>query len=248
MVRTVGEQVHCPSQNPRGSVLRIVKGFAGIVSDAGSDIFTASPTRRRRRRQNIADPFYSPLGRLIAQHDKHRVTDCSSKDSRMRDILATSVSFGAIRSSSLAIVVVLCSFMPTGASAEEAVRIESAYSFPDTLAHLRSTLESKSFRIFATIDHRAAAQSAGLDMPPTTVLVYGSPQGGTPLMLSAPDFALELPLRVLVREDRQGKVYVTYNPSTTLEERHGLPPGMAEKLAPAEKLIAAAVTASSGER
>lgn len=144
----------------------------------------------------------------------------------------------------LAMVMVLSSFMADAASTEGTVRLESAYSFSDTLARLRSTLESAGLRIFATIDHRAAAQSVGLEMPPTTVLVYGNPTGGTPLMIAAPDFALELPLRVLVREGEQGKVYVTYNSSTTLEGEHGLPAGMAEKLAPAEKLIASAIAAS----
>ncbi len=97
------------------------------------------------------------------------------------------------------------------------------------------------------IDHRAAARSVGLRLPPTTVLVYGNPKGGTPLMLAAPDFALELPLRVLVREDQQGRVYVTYNPSTKLEGKHGLPGGMAERLASAETVIADALAAPTGQ-
>jgi uncharacterized protein (DUF302 family) len=127
------------------------------------------------------------------------------------------------------------------------VRLESAYSFSDTLARVRSALESKGLRIFATIDHRSAAQSVGLEMPPTTVLVYGNPTGGTPLMIAAPDFALELPLRVLIREDEHGKVYVIYNSSATLEGKHGLPVGMTEKLAPPEKVIAAAIASPSAE-
>jgi len=135
----------------------------------------------------------------------------------------------------------------SGASAEDTVRLESAYSFLDTLARLRSALQGKGFTIFATIDHRAGALSVGLDMPPTTVLIYGNPKGGTPLMLAAPDFALELPLRVLVREGGDGKTYVTFNPSTTLEGKHGLPAGMAEKLAPAEKVIAGAAGAPVGD-
>jgi uncharacterized protein (DUF302 family) len=140
----------------------------------------------------------------------------------------------------------MSSFSVSGASAEEAVRLESSYSFSDTLARLRSTLESKGFTIFATIDHRAWAQSVGLDMPPTTVLIYGNPRGGTPLMLAEPDFAIELPLRVLVREGEQGKTYVTFNPSATLEGKYGLPAGMVGKLAPAEKLIAGAIAAPVG--
>jgi uncharacterized protein (DUF302 family) len=86
-------------------------------------------------------------------------------------------------------------------SGEAVVKLESTDSFTDTLTRLQSTLERNGFRIFAIIDHQAAARSVGLDMPATTVLVYGNPKGGTPLMLAAPDFALELPLRVLVRED-----------------------------------------------
>ena len=127
------------------------------------------------------------------------------------------------------------------------MRIESTYSFADTLVRLRSALEGKGLRIFAVIDHRAAAESVGLTMPPTIVLIYGNPKGGTPLMLSAPDFALELPLRVLVREGPEGKAYVTYNESTTLDGKHNLPAGMAEKLALAEALIADAIAAPAGK-
>jgi uncharacterized protein (DUF302 family) len=134
-----------------------------------------------------------------------------------------------------------------GASAEDTVRLESPYSFADTLTGLQSTLEGKGFRIFATIDHRAAARSVGLGLPPMTVVVYGNPKGGTPLMLAAPDFALELPLRVLVREDQQGRVYVAYNASTTLEGKHGLPGGMAQQLASAEAVIAGALAVPPGQ-
>jgi uncharacterized protein (DUF302 family) len=127
---------------------------------------------------------------------------------------------------------------------EETMKLESSYSFFDTLGRLREALEVKGFRIFATIDHRAAAQSVGLDMPPTVVLIYGGPKGGTPLMLAAPDFALELPLRLLVREGEHGKVYVTYDPSGNLEGKLGLPTGMAAKLAPAEQIVTNAVVAA----
>jgi len=102
---------------------------------------------------------------------------------------------------------------------------------------VRSALEARSFRIFAIIDHRAAAQSVGLDMPQATVLIYGDPRAWTPMMVAAPDFALELPLRLLVREDEHGKTYVTYNSSADLEGKHGLPKGMAEKFAGVERII-----------
>ncbi|CAM3794920.1 DUF302 domain-containing protein [Bordetella flabilis] len=150
------------------------------------------------------------------------------------------VQEGVVRwiSQLLAIALTLGGLLVTEAAvAEQAMRVQSAYSFPETLSRLRTALEGKGLTIFTTIDHRAAAQSVGLDMPPTTVLIYGNPRGGTPLMVAAPDFALELPLRVLVREDGDGKTYVTLNPSKDLEGKHGLPAGMTEKLAPAEKIV-----------
>lgn len=121
------------------------------------------------------------------------------------------------------------------------VRLRSPLGVVDTLARLRAALEGRGFRIFAEIDHRAAAAEVGLEMPPTTVLLYGNPRGGTPLMLAAPDFALELPLRVLVRQDADGMTRVTLNPASALEGRHGLPGGMAARLAPAEQVIAGAI-------
>ena len=127
----------------------------------------------------------------------------------------------------------------------EVTRLESAYTFANTVQKLRSVLEAKGFTIFAVIDQREAAKSVGLDMPPTTLLIYGNPRGGTPLMLAAPDFGIELPLKVLVREDTRGKVVVAYTPATSLEGRHSLPAALATKLAGAEPLIAAAVGAKS---
>lgn len=125
--------------------------------------------------------------------------------------------------------------------------LQSAYSFAETLARLRAAFADKGMRIFAEIDHRAAAESVGLEMPPTTVIIYGNPKGGTLLMIAAPDFALELPLRVLVREEN-GKTMVTFNPASSLEGKHGLPAGMASQLAPVEALIANTVgkTAPAG--
>lgn len=92
------------------------------------------------------------------------------------------------------------------------------------------------------MNHRAAAQSVGLDK--TTVLIYGNPNGTT-LLMATSDFALELSLCVLVREDDRGQAFVTLNPMTNEESKNGLPAGMAEKLAPAQKLITAEVMAPS---
>jgi uncharacterized protein (DUF302 family) len=122
-------------------------------------------------------------------------------------------------------------------------RLRSRYLFQETVDKLRAALEAKGFTVFSVIDQRQAAKLVGLDMPPTTLLIYGNPKGGTPLMLAAPDFALELPLKVLVREDPDKKVLVVFTPATALDGRHGLPLGLAAKLGGAEPLIATAVGA-----
>ncbi|HEX8785933.1 MAG TPA: DUF302 domain-containing protein [Telluria sp.] len=127
------------------------------------------------------------------------------------------------------------------------MKLASPYSFDDTLTRLRTTLTSHAMTIFATIDHQAGAQAAGLSMRPATVVIYGNPKGGTPLMQAAPDFALELPLKVLVREDEQGKTCLVYEPASSLEGRHGLPAGMTERLAAAQKLLAAVVDTTAGD-
>jgi uncharacterized protein (DUF302 family) len=128
-----------------------------------------------------------------------------------------------------------------------ATHVESAFPFADTLQKLRAALEVGGFTIFAIIDQREAARSVGLEMPPTTLIIYGNPKGGTPLMLAAPDFGIELPLKVLIREGTGGKALVVYNPATTLEGRHGLPAGLAAKLGTAEPLVASAVRAHAAE-
>lgn len=124
-------------------------------------------------------------------------------------------------------------------------KLQSAHPFQETVERLRSALEAKGFTIFSEIDQQRAARQAGLDMPPTTLLIYGNPKGGTALMIAAPDFALELPLKVLVREEDGKDVRVLYTPSSQLEGKFGLPAGMAAKLAGAEPVIAAALGAKS---
>lgn len=152
----------------------------------------------------------------------------------------------ALRASLLFLVV-------TGASTAAAqeikiMKLASPYPFNDTLTRLRKTLTDKGMTIFATIDHQAAARAAGLTMQPATVVIFGNPTGGTPLMQAAPDFALELPLKALVREDEHGKTWLVYEPVSSLEGRHGLPAGMTERLAPVEKLLATVVQTPAGHQ
>ncbi len=120
--------------------------------------------------------------------------------------------------------------------------VTSAYGFADTVAKIRQAVESKGMTVFAVIDHQAAAQQAGLQMQPATVLVFGNPKAGTPLMAKDPMFALQLPLKVLVTET-DGKVQVAYVPAAKLIAGSQIAPADVENtLAKAEGLIRATVS------
>lgn len=126
-------------------------------------------------------------------------------------------------------------------SQTDLVEHASRANFADTLERLTRSIESAGMRIFCRIDHAAAAAEVGLSMPPTTVLIYGSPKGGTPVMLATPSAALDLPLRVLVREEAGGRVMVAFNPITLTLGRLGVPPSVAHRLEPAQRLLLDAV-------
>ncbi len=121
------------------------------------------------------------------------------------------------------------------------VRVASHYHFEETMRRLQSAFAEKGLKVFAVIDHSGEAERAGLRMPPTKVIVFGSPKLGTPLMLAAPGLAIDLPLKALVAQEAEGKVSVTYNDPEYLRERHRFPPELVKNLAGAGALIAKAV-------
>lgn len=117
------------------------------------------------------------------------------------------------------------------------IRIPSRHSMKETLQLLESAFASHGLQVFARIDHGDEAEKVGLKMPPTQVLIFGSPKAGTPLMIAAPSLAIDLPLKALVAEDDQGRVWVTYNGAKYLKERHGVPPDLIKNIAGAGTLI-----------
>jgi uncharacterized protein (DUF302 family) len=121
------------------------------------------------------------------------------------------------------------------------VRIDSRYSVEETVRRLQAAIEDKGLHVFAVIDHSGEAEKVGLKMPPTKVLIFGSPKGGTPLMVVAPSLAIDLPLKALVAKDGDGKVSVKYNSAEYLQERHGVPSDLMKNLAGAAAVIAKAV-------
>jgi uncharacterized protein (DUF302 family) len=123
---------------------------------------------------------------------------------------------------------------------EGIVTIPSHHSVSETVDKLEAILKSKGVTLFALIDHSGEAEKVGMKMPPTKLLIFGNPKGGTPLMLAAPSVAIDLPLKILVAEDSQGNVWISYNSAEYLKERHGLPQDLLPNIAVAQTLAAAA--------
>jgi uncharacterized protein (DUF302 family)/uncharacterized membrane protein YidH (DUF202 family) len=116
----------------------------------------------------------------------------------------------------------------------------SNHSVDQTVEKLRNVLQSKGVTLFGLVDHSGEAEKAGMKMRPTKLLIFGSPKAGTPLMLAAPSVAIDLPLKILVSEDEQGKVWVSYNSPDYLRERHRLPQELLQNIVVVEALAAKA--------
>jgi uncharacterized protein (DUF302 family) len=110
----------------------------------------------------------------------------------------------------------------TALAADGLVTKSSKHSVAITMDRIESVAKEKGMIIFARIDHGAGAEKVGLKMPAAQVMIFGNPKGGTPLMLASPSTALDLPLRVAVWEDAQGKVWVGYNSVSFVKERHSI--------------------------
>lgn len=121
------------------------------------------------------------------------------------------------------------------------IDIPSNHSVDQTVDALTRILIAKGVTLFALIDHSGEAQKVGMAMPATKLLIFGSPRAGTPIMLAAPSSALDLPLKILVREDAGGKVWVSYNSPSYLQQRHGIPQDLLPNIAVIEGLAASAV-------
>ena len=118
------------------------------------------------------------------------------------------------------------------------VNVPSNHPVDETVQRVKSILQSKGITLFALVDHSGEAEKVGLEMPPTKLLIFGSPKAGTPLMLAAPSIAIDLPLKILVWQDGQGKVWLSYNSPEYLKERHGVPAELLPNIAVVETLAA----------
>jgi uncharacterized protein (DUF302 family) len=117
------------------------------------------------------------------------------------------------------------------------IEIPSKHSVDETVERLKGTLRDKGINLFALIDHSGEAEKSGLKMPPTKLLIFGNPKGGTPVMLAAPSIAIDLPLKVLVWQDSHGKTWLSYNSPEYLKKRHGVPDDLVRNIAVVGALV-----------
>lgn len=109
--------------------------------------------------------------------------------------------------------------------------ILSSHGVDETVAKLENILQSKGVKVFALVDHSGEAEKAGMKMPATKLLIFGNPKAGTPLMLASPAIAIDLPLKILVAEDHDGKTRISWNRAEWLQSRHDLPAELIKNIA-----------------
>jgi uncharacterized protein (DUF302 family) len=122
------------------------------------------------------------------------------------------------------------------------VHLRSPYSVPETLKRLESALQAKNLTVFARIDHSGEAEKAGLSMRPTQLIIFGSPRGGTPLMVASPTLAIDLPLKALAWQDADGTVWLSYNSPEYLRQRHNVPSDLIVNIAGIGAMLENALT------
>jgi uncharacterized protein (DUF302 family) len=111
------------------------------------------------------------------------------------------------------------------------IHLSSPRSVSETLARLETIVQGKGLTILARIDHSGDAAKAGLKMQPTKLLIFGNAKAGTPLMIASPGVAIDLPLKALVWQDEDGKVWLSYNSPNYLKERHAIPDNLLQNIA-----------------
>lgn len=114
-------------------------------------------------------------------------------------------------------------FSTLAIAAEGMVSFKSPYGAEKTMDRLEAVVQERDLKVFARIDHAAGARSVGKSLPPTEVLIFGNPQGGTPFMECAQSVGIDLPLKALVWEDASSQVWLGYNDPGFLARRHGVP-------------------------
>jgi uncharacterized protein (DUF302 family) len=121
------------------------------------------------------------------------------------------------------------------------VHVSSPYAASESVSRLEAVILQKGLTLKARIDHSGDAAAVGLKMPPTELLIFGNPRAGTPLMVASPTLALDLPLKVLVWEDAEGKVWLSYNSPEYLKQRHGIPEDLIKNVSGVSGIVSEAL-------
>ena len=120
------------------------------------------------------------------------------------------------------LAVLLVAIASLASAADGLIALKSPYSAAVTMNRLEDIVKQRGLTVFARIDHAAGAAKIGKSLRPTEVLIFGNPQGGTPLMECAQSAGIDLPLKALVWEDASAQVWVGYNDPAYLAQRHGV--------------------------
>ena len=121
------------------------------------------------------------------------------------------------------------------------VHLSSPHSVLETVTRLETIIREKGLTLFAQIDHRGEAAKVGLKMQPTKLLIFGNAKSGTPLMIASPTIAIDLPLKALVWQDTDDNVWLSYNRTDYLKQRHALPDNLLQNIAGIGPICAEAV-------
>lgn len=122
----------------------------------------------------------------------------------------------------LVAAVLFLALSTTTALSDKIVATESKFGVKETLDRLAAALDQRGIKVAARINHAAGAKAAGMELPPTEVLLFGNPKLGTPLMQSNPEIGIDLPMKVLAWQDGAGKVWVGYTAPEALKARYGI--------------------------
>jgi uncharacterized protein (DUF302 family) len=119
--------------------------------------------------------------------------------------------------------------------------VRSRFSFDETVTRLERAVTGAGMKVFARIDQAAEARAVGLELRPTVLLLFGSPRGGTPLMVAQPTAAIDLPLKAVVWRDEEGQTWLTHDTAQRLVERHRVSEALVAPLERADAVVEGAL-------
>ena len=120
---------------------------------------------------------------------------------------------------------------------DDVLRVTTAKTFDQVVSDLEREISERGMVLFCVVDHHSEAAQLGLTMPPTRVVMFGNPRAGTPLMRAAPSLAIDLPMKVLIEEDWDGHVTLSYDAPEYIARRHRLEPQSVAPLRTIEQMV-----------